>query len=80
MAKKSLIARQKKREKLVDKYKIKRQTLKTKIKQEKFLDEIIRGKLVGFLRFLLFSFGELCWGRSSSCQNKTMMVLVNKRS
>ena len=31
MAKKSLIARQKKREKLVDKYKIKRQNLKLKI-------------------------------------------------
>ena len=41
MAKKSLIARQKKREKLVDKYKIKRQNLKIKIKEEKFLDEKI---------------------------------------
>nr|QUB02986.1 ribosomal protein S14 [Ulva sp.]UAV85744.1 30S ribosomal protein S14 [Ulva prolifera] len=41
MAKKSLIARQKKREKLVDKYKIKRQNLKLKIKEEKFLDEKI---------------------------------------
>lgn len=39
MAKKSLIARQKKREKLVLKYKIKRSSLKIKIKEEKFLDE-----------------------------------------
>lgn len=39
MAKKSLIARQKKREKLVLKYKIKREDLKIRIKKEKFLDE-----------------------------------------
>ena len=39
MAKKSLIARQKKREKLVLKYKIKREYLKIKIKKEKVLDE-----------------------------------------
>ena len=41
MAKKSLIARQKKREKLVYKYKIKRQNLKIQIKKEQFLDEKI---------------------------------------
>ena len=39
MAKKSLIARQKKREKLVLKYKTKRSNLKIKIKKEKFLDQ-----------------------------------------
>ena len=39
MAKKSLIARQKKREKLVLKYKTKRNNLKIKIKKEKFLDK-----------------------------------------
>jgi small subunit ribosomal protein S14 len=39
MAKKSLIARQKKREKLVLKYRIKREDLKIRIKKEKFLDE-----------------------------------------
>ena len=39
MAKKSLIARQKKREKLVLKYKIKRKDLKIQIKEEKFLDK-----------------------------------------
>ena len=39
MAKKSLIARQKKREKLVLKYKTKRNNLKIEIKKEKFLDK-----------------------------------------
>ena len=39
MAKKSLIARQKKREKLVLKYKLKRTNLKIKIKETTFLDE-----------------------------------------
>lgn len=39
MAKKSMIARQKKREKLVEKYKQKRLLLKTKIKEAEFLDE-----------------------------------------
>jgi small subunit ribosomal protein S14 len=39
MAKKSLIARQKKRNKLVLKYKSKREDLKIKIKKEKILDE-----------------------------------------
>ena len=38
MAKKSLIARQKKRERLVEKYKKKREILKLKIKKEQFLD------------------------------------------
>ena len=39
MAKKSMIARQKKREKLVAKYKEKRQNLKNQIKKTVFLDE-----------------------------------------
>jgi small subunit ribosomal protein S14 len=39
MAKKSLIARQIKREKLVLKYKLKRKNLKIKIKKEPILDE-----------------------------------------
>lgn len=39
MAKKSLIVRQKKREKLVKQYKIKRENLKKKIKAITFLDE-----------------------------------------
>lgn len=39
MAKKSMIARQKKREKLVAKYKEKRQNLKKQIKKTDFLDE-----------------------------------------
>lgn len=39
MAKKSMIARQKKREKLVAKYKEKRQNLKQQIKKTDFLDE-----------------------------------------
>ena len=39
MAKKSMIARQKKREKLVAKYKEKRQNLKNQINKTSFLDE-----------------------------------------
>nr|AWX53373.1 ribosomal protein S14 [Halochlorococcum sp. NIES-1838] len=39
MAKKSMIARQKKREKLVAKYKEKRQNLKNQIKKTEFLDQ-----------------------------------------